>query len=216
MDFAAARKTMVENQLRTYDILDYDTLDVMGRIPREKFVPEGREPMAYLDQSVEVGAGRALMTPMVFGRLLQALAVRKTDKVLDVAGGTGYSATAFAMLAQEVVLLDEDAAILDRARANFAANGVANAKTVEGRIGEGYKDGAPYDVIFVNGSISVEPTALLAQLADGGRLAAVADFGRSGRGLIYRKSGGHVTSVRIIDADAMPLAAFQPKPAFSF
>ena len=216
MDFAAARKTMVENQLRTYDILDYDTLEVMGRIPREKFVPEGREPMAYLDQSIDLGAGRALMTPMVFGRLLQALSVRKTDKVLDIAGSTGYSTAAFAMLAHEVVLLDEDEASLDRARANLAEHGLSNVRIIKGEIAEGHAAEGPYDVIFINGSIAVEPSAVLAQLSDGGRLGAVVDFGRSGRGMIYRKSGGHVTASRVIDAEARPLSAFQRPVEFKF
>ena len=216
MDFTAARKTMVENQLRTYDVLDYDTLDVMGRIPRENFVPETRKEMAYLDQPVELGAGRALMTPMVFGRLLQALGVRKTDTVLDVAGGTGYSATVFAMLGRHVVVLDEDAAQLGEARTNLSAHGFSNFSIVEGEIAAGHPVDGPYDVIFVNGSVSIEPSMLLSQLADGGRLAVVTEFGRSGRGVIYRKTGTHVTASRIIDAQAMPLAAFQRPVEFTF
>lgn len=216
MDFAAARRTMVENQLRTYDVLDYDTLRVMGTIPRENFVPEGRKSMAYLDQPVFLGGDRALMTPMVFGRLLQALSVRPTDSVLDVAGASGYSATAFGMLARTVTMLDDDDEHLQQAAANFRAHGLSNVKAVKGDIAEGYPADAPYDVIFINGSIEVEPTALLAQLADGGRLAAVTEFGRSGRGVIYRNSGGHIASSRIIDADVNRLPAFQRPLEFKF
>ncbi len=216
MDFAAARRTMVENQLRTYDILDYNTLDVMGSLPREMFLPAERQSMAYLDLSVSLGANRALMCPMVFGRLLQALEVKKTDRVLDVAGGTGYSACALGKLAASVVALDEDEAQLAITRANFAASGLTNAETVQGNITQGHPKSAPYDVIFVNGAVETEPSALLSQLSEGGRLGVILGLGRSGRALIYHRSGKNFTATRIIDAAAEPLMAFAKPAEFRF
>ena len=206
---------MVENQLRTYDVLDYDTLDVMGRLPREIFVAPERQAMAYLDQSIAIGDNRALMCPMVFGRLLQALEVKPTDRVLDVAGATGYSAAAFAMIAAHVVALEDDADLLELARANFLATGTA-VETVLGDIAAGHPAGAPYDVIFVNGAVEIEPARLLEQLSPNGRLGTILGSHHGGRAIVYRRSGDAITAHRIVDADAMPLKSFQKPLEFSF
>lgn len=215
-DFAAARRTMVENQLRTFDVLDYDTLEAMGEIPRELFVPADRQSMAYLDRQVDLGHGRSLMIPMIFGRMIQALDIRRSDKVLDVAVGTGYSTAVLAKLAGEVVALESIPAQLAAARANLAALGIGNVRFVEGPIDGGHGETAPYDLIFVNGAVETEPTTLLGQLAEGGRLAVVTEFGRSGKASLYRRSGQSVSNTRIIDAGAVRLAEFQRPPAFQF
>ena len=216
MDFASARRTMVENQLRTYDVLDYNTLEVMGTLPRELFVPPQLKMLAYLDQSISLGKGRALMSPLVFGRLLQALDVQKSDRVLDVAGATGYSAAAFAMLANIVVAIDEDAEVIQSAKDNFEAAGLRNIEAIVAEVTDGYHERAPYDVIFVNGAIELEPEALLAQLADGGRLAVVVAKGIAGQAVVYRKSGGQVTAVRIVDAEVMLVPSFRKPVEFKF
>ncbi len=216
MDFAAARRTMIENQLRTYDVLDYNTLDAMGAVPREAFVPDEVSAMAYLDRQLSLGQGRALMTPMVFGRLLQALDVQKTDQVLDVAGGSGYSAAIFARLCHKVVALEEDDKMAADAAANVKKLGIENVAVECGAIRKGSSKNTQFDVIFINGAIEAEPKELLAQLADGGRLGVVLGFGRSGRAVVYRRNAGNITASRIFDASAIPLSAFAKPPEFSF
>jgi protein-L-isoaspartate(D-aspartate) O-methyltransferase len=216
LDFAHARRTMIENQLRTYDVLDYNTLEVMGAVPRELFVPKDMTAFAYLDRPVPLGNNRELMTPMVFGRLLQALDVKKTDRVLDVAGGTGYTAAVFASMADHVFALEDNTKLALEAEENFAKLALKNIKVCRGDIGSGLKNKAPFNIIFINGGVEVEPTELLNQLIDGGCLGCVFGAGRSGRAVIYRRNGAHFTSTRIFDAAVMTLSAFIKPKEFNF
>ncbi len=215
-DYANARHTMIENQLRTYDVLDYNTLEAMGAVPRELFVPADCAAFAYLDKPVPLGQNRELMTPMVFGRLLQVLDIQKTDRVLDIAGGTGYSAAVFSCLAQHVVALEDDDAAIDAAQHNFNTIEATNITCIKGTIEEGAPKNAPFEVIFINGAIESEPKLLLKQLKDGGRLACVLGSGRNGRAVIYRRAGTNVTVTRIIDASAIWLTSFALPLTFKF
>jgi protein-L-isoaspartate(D-aspartate) O-methyltransferase len=216
LDFAHARRTMIENQLRTYDVLDYNTLEVMGVVPRELFVPKDSIAFAYLDRPVSLGQNRELMTPMVFGRLLQALDVKKTDRVLDIAGGTGYSAAVFASICDHVFALEDNAKLALEAEENFDKLALKNIEVCTGDIGSGLKNKAPFNVIFINGAVEVEPKELLDQLIDGGCLGCVFGAGRSGRAVIYRRNGSHFTSTRIFDAAVMTLSAFIKPKEFNF
>lgn len=216
LDFAHARRTMIENQLRTYDVLDYNTLDVMGYVPRELFVPKDSAAFAYLDKPVPFGQNRELMTPMVFGRLLQALDVKKTDRVLDIAGGTGYSAAVFAKMAMDVAALEDDAKLALQAEENVSKLGLKNVEIYRGELFAGLKNIAPFNVIFINGAIEVEPTELLNQLIDGGCLGCVIGAGRSGRAVVYRRNGKNFTPTRIFDAAVMTLSAFVKPKEFIF
>lgn len=216
IDFTSARLTMIENQLRTYDVLDYNTLEAMGAMPRELFVPADMSAFAYLDRALPIGNNRELMTPMVFGRLLQAMGVQKTDRVLDIAGGTGYSAAVFASMAADVIALEDDVELSAKADQNFKNLGLENVVVETGSISAGAKLGAPFNVIFINGAIETEPTLLLKQLADGGCLGCIQGSGRSGRAVIYRNNSGHFTAMRIFDGSAVSLKSFTKPLEFTF
>ncbi len=136
-DFATARTKMVDSQLRTEGVTDYDILEVMGRVPRERFVPPGQEALAYLDADIplkgaEGGAARYLMEAAPFARLLQLAEIEKTDVVLDVGAGSGYSAAVIAGLANFVVALESDAALAEQAKVSLTALAIDNVKVVAG------------------------------------------------------------------------------------
>jgi protein-L-isoaspartate(D-aspartate) O-methyltransferase len=207
IDFAAARRTMVENQLRTYDVLDPAVTAAMLAVPRENYVPEARRMVAYLDQPVPLSSGRTLLTPMVLGRILQAVQVKPGEKALDVAGGTGYSAHVLHMLGAAVTFLDH---------AHPISSLPGNIRVLTGNIAQGVADHAPFNVILINGAIANEPEALFSQLAEGGRLAVILGSGRSGRAMVYRKAHGVVSGQAVFDAAAVDLPEFAPKPVFSF
>ena len=215
-DFTNARLTMIENQLRTYDVLDYATLEAMGAMPRELFVPQHMSAFAYLDRPVSIGVNRELMTPMVFGRLLQAMGVQKTDHVLDVAGGTGYSAAIFAAMAGHVTALEDDADLSAKAKETFKNLKLENCVTEIGSIKEGAKSGAPFNVIFINGAVEAEPAALLNQLAEGGCVGCILGAGRSGRAVVYRRTLDNFTPTRIFDGSAISLKSFAKPLGFAF
>src|SRR5687767_8284101 len=128
-DFAQARRNMVDSQLRTYDVTDLAVLAAMNEVPRERFVPAGREELAYLDQGLGVGpagpAGqRTMLAPMVLARMLQHLEVRPGERVLDVAGGLGYSAAVLARLGARVVALESDEALAAEMRRRLDGAGL--------------------------------------------------------------------------------------------
>ncbi len=223
-DFAQLRRNMVDNQLRTFSITDRTVLDAMQNVPREKFVPADKASIAYSDQALMIGSGqggRRLLTPMVLARMAQAAEISRSDRILDVGGGAGYSAAVLARLGGEVVALEVDEALVREAGANLTRAGVTNAKAVCGPLEAGFAAGAPYDVIFVNGMIEVQPEALLAQLKANGRLVAIRKSpgdttGRAGRAVVIEKSGASLGEREVFDASAPVLPGLRAAPAFAF
>ena len=158
--------------------------------------------------------GRYLLDPRSFAKLVQLAGIEADDRVLDVGGGTGYSAAVLARLAGEVVALEQDADLV-RAASQLLANAVGKVEVVQGGLVEGVKDRAPFDVIFINGAIEQVPDALLGQLAEGGRLVAVLKDGQS-RAWLYLKENGQVGRRPDFDADVPVLAGFKKAMGFVF
>ncbi len=219
MDYAAARLTMVASQVRPNDVTDRRIHEAMERIPRERFVPKGKQAVAYADDNIDVDGGRVLMEPRCFSKLLQAAAVSEDDLVLDVACGPGYSTAVLASVAGAVVALECDEMLAELATSILTEMGVDNAAVVTGPLAKGYVEQGPYDVIFINGGAELVPQELLDQLREGGRLAAVlAEDG--GHARIYTKTaenGQTVVSSRIVfDAFVPVLPGFEKQEEFVF
>lgn len=218
-DFAAARRMMVDGQVRTADVTDQRIIAAMLALPRERFVPERNASLAYLDLDVAVTSGtpaRRLIKPMVLAKLVQAAEIGAQDRVLDVACGTGYSSAILARLAHSVVALEEDATLARHARENLAAVGAANAEVVTGALPDGWPAGAPYDVILVNGAAEVAPERLLRQLKEGGRLVAVVGRPPASKAVRYLAAAGQASALPVFDAAAPALPGFAEPPAFVF
>ena len=220
-DFAVARTKMVDSQLRTENVTDYEILSVMGRVPREQFVPSHQRALAYLDTDIPItgdagGQPRYLMEAAPFGRLLQLSEIDKNDLVLDIGCGSGYSAAVIAGLANFVVALDSDAGLAAQAKENLAALGIDNAKVVIGPLDAGHPSEGPYDVIFIDGAVEVIPAALFGQLKEGGRLAAVVGYGRAATAMLFTKSDDQIGRRTAFNADVRPLPGFRRPEAFVF
>ena len=221
-DFAAQRLSMVESQLRPNEVTDTRLLAAMRELPRELFVPPRVRSLAYIDEAIEIfpsvdGApARYLLAPMVLARLVQLAAVGPEDSVLDVGCGTGYSTAVLARLGRKVVGLESEPELADAARRALRQVGAENAEIVEGPLPRGYKRGAPYDVILLNGSVPESPEALIEQLEEGGRLAAVLAGGLQGKAYLFVKIAGEASGLPHFDAGARPLPGFHPAPAFVF
>jgi protein-L-isoaspartate(D-aspartate) O-methyltransferase len=193
----------------------------MGRIPREAFVPASLKPLAYLDDDIQVkaangGVPRFLMEPAPFARLLQLAEIVSTDSILDVGASVGYSTAVLAGLGARVIALESDAELVAAARGNLAALSVDNAKLVTGPLELGSASEGPFDVIVVEGSIEVMPSALLGQLREGGRLVAVIGYGRSGMATLYTRNDGQIGRRAAFNADVRPLPGFQKPRTFVF
>lgn len=212
---------MVERQIRTFDVTDSGVLARMNTVPREFFVDENLVSLAYSDARLTVtGEGpRELTAPLIVARLLKEAHIRKDDRVLVVAGASGYVAALVAGLAGPVVSLDADEKLTVQAQVNFAALGLANAKAVTGPLAKGAPDAAPFDLVLVDGVSQGDFGALLDQLAPEGRLIGiVADRpgARSGVATLYRRAGDHVGARGLFDASAGPLADFAKPSQFVF
>jgi protein-L-isoaspartate(D-aspartate) O-methyltransferase len=221
-DFATARRMMVDGQVRTSDVTDPRISAAMLELPRERFVPQGKAGLAYLDLDLPVtqpkpgGAARCLLKPMVLAKMVQAVGLAEDDHVLDVGCATGYSSALLARLAGSVIALEEDEALARLARENLAAVGAVNATVVSGPLTQGWQGRAPYDVIFVNGASEIVPHALARQLKEGGRLVAVVGRAPTGQAVVYRCVGGDISGWPIFDAAAPLLPGFAAPPVFVF
>lgn len=218
MDFAAARHNMVENQLRTNRVVDPLVIEAMDAVPRERFVPKQMRGIAYVDEDVDLGGGRFLMEPLVLARLLQSAEIRPTDMVLDVGCGSGYATAVIARMASTVVALESDAEVAAGASAVLDELGVVNAAVVTGPLAAGYADQGPYDVIVMEGQVPEIPSALCAQLADGGRLVAVVcdDDTGVGRLTVVTRAGNSFGRRALFDGSTRRLAGFEKRPGFVF
>lgn len=216
VDFARARRTMVDNQLRTSGITSWRILDAMNRVPREKFVPEHQVPFAYSDDAIPLSSDRTLAAPADFARLVQLAEIDSQDVVLDVGCGTGYSTAVLSMLGNAVVALDSEEVLVGQANDVLAGLDIGNAAAVAGPIENGVPKEAPFDVIVLEGAVDVVPPALFDQLRDGGRLVAVLGKGNAAVAHLYVKTGKDVAATPSFNASLPLLGTFASAPAFVF
>lgn len=218
MDYVAARKNMVESQLRTNKVVDERVVDAMRAVPRELFAPAPLRGVAYVDEDLPLAVpGRFLTEPMIVARLLQALSLRPTDKALDVCGGSGYTAALLSRIVAHVVAVDPDESLREEAAALAPQFGSAPIIVLPGCPDTGAPAHAPYDAILINGAVGAVDQTFFDQLADGGRLAAVVHAaGDVGRATLYVKSGGAISAKVLFDANAPYLPGAAPKPSFVF
>ncbi len=208
-DFSLARRTMVDNQLRPQGVTDRGVLAAMGKIERERFVPESARALAYFDRSVRIGQGRYLMPPAALGRLLTEVQPRAGESALVVGSATGYSAAVLREAGLEVVALESDQTLVSQAHS-------VGVETVVGSLQDGWSKGAPYDLILLEGAVEEVPAGLANQLASGGRIAgAIVDRGVA-RLSIGTYAGGSVGWRSLADSDVGSLPGFERPRAFTF
>ena len=179
MNFDQARFNMVEQQIRPWEVLDQDVLDLLYVVPREGFVPSGSKKLAFsdieipLESDATAGSGERMWAPKIEARVLQVLGVRKSDRVLEVGTGSGYLTALLAHRAAHVYSVEIKPKLAEFGRANVTRHGVENVTLEVGDGAHGYGRWAPYDVIVLTGSTPVMPQSVLEQLAPGGRAFAV-------------------------------------------
>ena len=212
-DFEQMRRAMVASQLRTTGVADARVLAAAGAVARERFVPEERAAMAYVDALVPLGGGRELNPAMATTRLLSEAGPRGHEAAMVVGAATGYAAALLDRLTASVVAVEADPALADFARKALAGTGV---ELVEAPLADGHAAGAPYDLILIDGAVEAVPDAIVAQLAEGGRLAtAILDRGVT-RLAIGRKAAGGFGLTIFSDAAAAVLPGFAAPRMFSF
>jgi protein-L-isoaspartate(D-aspartate) O-methyltransferase len=173
MNTDQARANMVEQQIRTWEVLDQDVIDLLYALPREEFVPAPHRALAFADLEIPLPEGERMWTPKMEARVLQELVVRRTDRVLEVGTGSGYLTALLARRAAQVCSVEIKPALAELGKRNLERHGADHLSLEQGDAARGWPRHAPYDVIVLTGSTPLLPRAFLEQLAPGGRLFAV-------------------------------------------
>ncbi|MEO0914936.1 MAG: protein-L-isoaspartate O-methyltransferase [Pseudomonadota bacterium] len=216
IDFAAARVAMVDCQVRPSDVTHYPIISALLDVPRENFVPDSLAPVAYAGDHIEVAPGRVLLDPRTFSKMLEALALSPSDLVLDIGSAYGYSTAVIARLAEAVVGVEEDEAMAREAERQLSALGADNAVITHAALSECDPAHGPYDAIMVQGGVEKIPAAIVSQLKEGGRIAALFREGAFGQARLGRKSGEKIVWRAEFDAAAPVLPGFGGAEAFQF
>jgi protein-L-isoaspartate(D-aspartate) O-methyltransferase len=218
--FSIARQKMVDGQVRPSDVTDLRIIDAMLAVPREAFVPQDKQALAYLDIDLDVSEGgserRFLIKPVVTAKMLQAAEIKDTDNVLVVGCATGYAAAVVAKLAGQVRATESDSALAARAKDVLAQLGIGNVTVRTADPSEGDAANAPYDVIVLNGATEVTPDRLYPQLKDGGRLVGVFAMAQPQRAMIVTHSHADFGTRALFDAAVPVLPGLGRVPAFVF
>ena len=219
MDLNQARFNMIEQQIRPWEVLDPQVLELLTVVRREDFVPLAHQALAFVDMEIPTGhaPGQVMLAPRVQARMAQDLAVKKSDKVLEVGTGTGFTAALLAHQAAQVLSLEIDATLAAQATANLQKAGITNATVRHADGSQGAADQGPFDAILLSGSVAQVPQALLDQLAIGGRLIAIVGDEPMMRATLITRTGpaSFVTS-QPWDANAPRLSGFSEPSAFHF
>jgi protein-L-isoaspartate(D-aspartate) O-methyltransferase len=217
MNIEQARFNMIEQQIRPWDVLDPQVLDLLFVVKREDFAPIAHRNLAFADMELPLGSGQMMLAPKIEAKMLQELGIKKTDKVLEIGTGSGYMAALLAARAEHVVTVECRPELVEMARQNLERAGVANVAIELGDGANGWSQRGPYDAIVVSGSLPAVPAALLKQLRVGGRMAVVVGEAPAMEAqLITCTADGIYNTVNLFETVIPPLDGVAAKASFSF
>ncbi|QWT20065.1 protein-L-isoaspartate O-methyltransferase [Bacillus sp. NP157] len=215
MNFEQARQNMVENQVRPWEVLEYSVLDTLKAIRREDFVAPAHRNVAFADLNLPLGHDEVMMKPVIEGRVLQAIALNKTDEVLEIGTGSGYLTACLANLAGKVTSIDMHADFVDAARQRLAAAGVANATVETAEAVNGYVPAGVFDVVVVTGAVHEIPAKFVRWLKPGGRMFVVrGDSPAQTAVLLTHEGEGRFREESLFETDLPYLAHAAPVKRF--
>jgi protein-L-isoaspartate(D-aspartate) O-methyltransferase len=215
-ELSVARRNMVENQVRPWEVLDARVLDVLGSLPREAFVPKVYEALAYADVPLPIGHGEVMLKPVVEGRILQALLPAAGEHILEIGTGTGYFAASLAKLCARVTSIDHRDDFIDAARAKLQAQAIANVDCVHADALSGYAPLEKFDAIAVTGAVALLPAVFGQWLKPAGRLFVIRGVEPAMQAvLLQRAADGGWIEDRLFETDAPYLAGATPTRTFS-
>jgi len=173
MNIEQARFNMIEQQIRPWNVLDQDVLDLLHVVKREQFVPAAYQNLAFADVEIPLPGGEAMLAPKFEARIMQETGVKKHETVLEIGTGSGYMAALLAHRAAKVTTVEINPETAELAKKNLANAGIHNVTVEVGNGAQGWEKGAPYDVIVISGALEMLPEAILKQVKVGGRIAAI-------------------------------------------
>ena len=204
-EFAERRASMLQRQLRDRGIDDERVLAAMGEVPREEFVGERRRDQAYVDAALPIGSEQTISQPWIVAAILGALALTGDEQVLEIGTGSGYSTALLGRLAAHVVSVERHSNLARLAAEHLRATGSTNVELMVGDGSRGVPDRAPFDAIAVHAAAPSAPPALLAQLADGGRMVVPIVTGDEEMLTLLRRHGAEIESIALSPCRFVPL-----------
>ncbi|HEX8788229.1 MAG TPA: protein-L-isoaspartate O-methyltransferase [Telluria sp.] len=217
MNIEQARFNMIEQQIRPWNVLDQDILDLLFVVKREQFVPAAYQNLAFADVEIPLPGGQSMLAPKIEARFLQELGLKKAETVLEVGAGSGYMAALLAHKAAKVTTVEINPEIKDLAEKNLAKAGIQNVSVELGNGALGWEKGAPYDVIVVSGAFEVLPDELLKQVKVGGRIAVIVGQPPVMEACIITRTGENsYNTVKVFETDAKYLEGAPVPSHFQF
>ncbi len=217
MDFEKARFNMVEQQIRPWDVLNTQVLDLLFHVKREEFVSDKQKTIAFVDTELPLPNGSRMLEPKMEARLVQELNLAPEDKVLEIGTGSGYLTALLASFSKHVYSLGIDPAMTALAKANLARANIHNVTLVTANGVDGLPTNAPFNAIVVGGSLPALPEALTSQLAVGGRLLVVlGDAPSMSLTLIERESETGLRTTKLFETVLTPLQDVEQPERFAF
>ena len=217
MNIEQARFNMIEQQIRPWDVLDPQVLDLLFVVKRENFVPPAYRNLAFADMEIPLGGGQQMLAPKIEAKMLQELTLKKTDKVLEIGTGSGYMAALLAARSEHVVTVETRPELIEMAKQNFERAGITNVTIERGDGAKGWAQRGPYDAIVVSGSLPAVPDVLLKQLRVGGKLAVVVGEAPVMEAqLITCTADGIYNTVNLFETVIPPLDGVEAKGSFTF
>ena len=215
IDYAKARETMVEQQVRPWDVLDVRVLDVLAELPRDAFVPAQHRSLAYADIGLPIGHGESMMKPVLEGRMLQALALQPGDDVLEIGTGSGFISACLGQLARDVVSLEIHADLAEAARARLGEHGINNVR-VDIADALAWDTDRRFDAICVTGAVADIPPQFVQWLRPGGRMFIVQGVSPVMDALVLHQDVNGLRTESLLETDLAYLVGAAPTPAFKF
>lgn len=218
-DFAKARKNMVDGQIHTAGVVDTALLNAFATVPREQFVPEKIQDVAYFDETIDLGQKRFLIEPIAHAKMLQAALPVEGDVVLDVGSGTGYSSAILSHIVTTVISVENNKRQIEKATRLWAKLDYTNIVHIDSPLVDGASKYAPYSLIVLNGSVTQVPKSILDQVDFGGRLVTIIKKPSQQVGqafLFIKNEDGVVSSRPLFDAGVPYIEGFEPVPVFQF
>ena len=218
MDFKIARKNMVENQIRANKVTSLNVINAFLDVPREKFVPDALQEISYVDEDIQLSRNRFMMKPMILARLFQSLNLKGNENILHVGSNSGYGSAILSRMCSSVISLESDKKLFETSIHTFSNMGFDNVVPLHGSMENGVEKEAPFDIIFIEGSIETEPKSLFDQLNENGKLIAIirpANF-KIGKAKLFFKISNEIGLENLFDAQVSKLSIFKSKTKFSF
>ena len=217
MNIEQARFNMIEQQIRPWEVLDQEVLDLLFAMKREEFVPASYQAFAFADVEIPLGHGANMLAPRIEARILQGLQLKPSDRVLEIGAGSGYMAALLGAKADHVYSVEIVPELMQMARENLKRQGVDNVTVEQGDGARGWAAHAPYDVIVLSGSTPALPPAFLQQLKSGGRLfAVVGELPAMQAQLVMHAGEGIYQSANLFETSIAPLRNALQRARFTF